>query len=154
MLTLSTNNLIDKVNQKNAMPDIEIARLTDRFVRRIQAALNATAPSFDTHKLGPAGGMLLMTLEECEPISVLGLSQQMARDKGQITRAVQSLEQKGLIERSNDPNDARVVMLSLSALGREAVGEIQKAVAMVLDEVLAPLDDQEQRVLRDFLSRI
>lgn len=136
------------------MPDNEIARLTDRLMRRIHAALNAKAAEFDTHRLGPGGGIILLTLAEIEPAKVHQLVGRMARDKSQMTRAIKALEAKGLIQRQDDPHDARVSVLKLTEEGREAVGAIEAAVSDALAIILAPLSTTEKETLRGLLKRI
>ncbi|MEO0524578.1 MAG: MarR family transcriptional regulator [Pseudomonadota bacterium] len=136
------------------MPDNEIARLTDRLMRRIHAALNAKAAEFDTYCLGPGGGIILLTLAEIEPAKVHELVGRMARDKSQMTRAIKALEAKGLIERQDDPRDARVSVLKLTDEGGKAVGAIEAAVSDALAVILAPLSTTEKETLRGLLKRI
>ena len=136
------------------MNDIEIAQLLDRLMRRVHAALTAKAPEFDTHKVGPGGGILLLTLAEIEPARVQELVRRMSRDKSQMTRAIQALERKGLIQRREDPLDARASLLALTDEGRETVAALQRAVAEVLAGILAPLHESGRRELRDLLRRL
>ncbi|MEO0382979.1 MAG: MarR family transcriptional regulator [Pseudomonadota bacterium] len=136
------------------MPDIETAQLTDRFMRRIHAQLGARSGQFDTHKVGPSGGILLLTLADMAPVKMHALVSAMRRDKSQMTRAVQGLEAKGLIERQDDPDDARVSVLQPTPLGQEAVLRIQEAVAQVLADILTPLSGEEQETLRALLRRL
>ena len=136
------------------MPDVEIARLIDRLMRRIHAALNAKASEFDRHRVGPQGGILLITLGEIEPAPIQQLVRSLARDKSQITRNVQSLERRGLIERRPDPADARVSILALTHEGRKTVAELEVAIAEALEEILAPLPPGERQQLKMLLTRI
>ncbi|MGB3406272.1 MAG: MarR family transcriptional regulator [Jannaschia sp.] len=136
------------------MSDIDIAHLTDRFMRRIHAALNTDADSFDVHNLGPGGGILLLTLAEIAPAPMHQLATQMARDKSQITRTVRSMEDKGLVERRGDPDDGRSAILQLTPLGQDAVLGLQRAVAKALTGILAPLTQAEQDTLRELLRRL
>lgn len=136
------------------MPDIDIAHLVDRFMRRIHATLNANAADFDTHKLGPGGGILLLTIAENAPIRLQDLAARMARDKSQITRGVKALEAKRLVTRQPDDQDARAWMLTLTPLGDETVVALQRAVADALGGILAPLSNTEQETLRHLLRRL
>ncbi|MEL6979906.1 MAG: MarR family transcriptional regulator [Pseudomonadota bacterium] len=136
------------------MPDIEIARLVDRFMRRINASLNAKASTFDHHRVGPHGGILLLTLAEIEPARLQDLALIMARDKGQMSRGVQALERKGLIERIADPADARASLLRLTSEGRETVITLEHAVAEAIDRILTPLSDVERRALKALLQAV
>lgn len=136
------------------MPDIEIARLVDRLMRRIHASLNATAPDFDIHRIGPSGGILLLTLAEIEPARIQDLVRHMSRDKSQMTRGIQSLETKGLVAREDCPDDARVTVLTLTPMGHETVRVLQSAVADSLADILSPLTTSDQKRLKELLSRI
>lgn len=136
------------------MPDIDTARLTDRFMRRIHAQLGAKADHFDTHHLGPSRGILLLTLADMAPVTMHALVAAMQRDKSQITRAIQVLESKGLIVRRQDPKDARVCVLCLTNEGEKAAEGLQLAVAEVLADILNPLSTAEQATLRDLLRRL
>jgi len=136
------------------MSDIEIAHHLDRLMRRIHAHLTETASEFDTHRLGPAGGMLLLTLAEIEPAPIHELVSRLARDKSQITRAIKSLENKGLVEREGDPEDGRVSMLALTQEGHDTVHRIKMAVADGLGKILTPLSTAEQSELKRLLKRV
>lgn len=146
--------MVDKININPAGPDIEVARLIDRMTRRIHAALNARATEFDRHRVGPAGGILLLTLGDHEPARLQDLVRLMARDKGQMTRGVQALERKGLIARRDCADDARVSLLELTEEGRATVAELQQAVAEALDGILAPLSAPDRAQLKSILAKL
>ena len=146
--------MVDKVNNIPASPDIETARLIDRMTRRIHAALNARAAEFDRHRVGPAGGILLLTLADHEPARLQDLVRLMSRDKGQMTRGVQALERKGLIARRAHAEDARVSLLELTEEGRTTVGELQRALADALDGILAPLSAPDRAQLKAILAKL
>ena len=134
--------------------DTDTARLVDRLLRRLHAGLNATACDFDRHKVGPVGGMVLLTLAEIEPARIQDLVVATARDKSQMTRLVQTLEGKGLVERQEDPADARSSILALTSAGRNTVAELEQALARVLDEVLSPLTEAESESFKEILRKI
>lgn len=136
-----------------AAPDIEIGQLVDRFMRHIHADLTRKAPTFDTQKVGPAGGMVLMALADQEPVAIHELVRSIARDKAQITRLLQSLETKGLVEKSQSPVDRRVSILQLTAKGRDTVKSLRLAVAETIDGLLDPLSSQERSTLKALLRK-
>ena len=151
-----SSKLESGLSQQNSghTEDIEVARLVDRFVRRIQVGLNLRAAVFDEHQVGPGGGILLLTLAEIEPAPIQEVVRQMARDKSQITRTVQSLERKGLIEREKSPDDARVSLLELTTEGKRTVEVLEAAVAEVVAGLLEPLSPEEQSALKAILRKI
>lgn len=135
------------------MQDAELALLIDRFMRRIHFGLQSKAHSFDTEKVGPGGGIVLLTLSDMRCPSLQALTNQVARDKSQMTRTIRSLETKGLVKREASPNDARVTLVSLTTTGERVVSELKHAVAETISEILTPISKPEERVLRDLLER-
>ena len=136
------------------MPDIEIGQLVDRFMRHIHADLGRKAPTFDKERVGPAGGMVLMALADKEPVAIHELVRFIARDKAQITRLLQTLGTKGLIEKSQSQTDGRVCVLRLTCKGRDTVAGLQLAVAESIDVLLDPLDAQERESLKVLLKKV
>ena len=134
-------------------PDIEVGQLVDRFMRNIHADLGRKAPTFDTENVGPAGGMVLMALADREPIAIHELVRIIAGDKAQITRLLQTLRAKGLIEKSQSPDDGRVCVLQLTPKGCETVTGLRYAVAKAIDGLLGPLSAQERGTLKALLKK-
>lgn len=98
--------------------------------------------------------MLLLAMADIEPARPQALAAAVARDKSQMTRAVHALEAKGLLTKTDDPEDGRASLLELTDLGQEAVAAMQGAIAETLGEILVPLSEQEQSTFRDLLRRI
>ena len=131
--------------------DPNLALLLDRFVRRLHLSLQRKAPGFDTHRIGPGGAMILLTLAEIGDAPMLSLSRMLARDKSQMTRGVRALEEKGLVQRMTSRRDARVTVISLTAEGRSVVGTHQRIVAETIDEILSPLGGAKSEELKSLL---
>ncbi|MEM6463252.1 MAG: MarR family transcriptional regulator [Pseudomonadota bacterium] len=136
-----------------SLPDVEIGQFVDRFMRRIHADLGRKAHAFDPERVGPAGGLILMTLADIEPAPIHELVRLIARDKSQVTRALQSLGRKGLIDRSMSAADGRVCVLSLTEKGAETVERLRLALAESIDKVLTPLAPDEKRMLKSLLRK-
>lgn len=134
-------------------PDTEIGTLVDRFMRHIHCDLGRKAPSFDTEGVGPAGGFVLMSLADLEPVPIHELVRSMSRDKSQITRLLQSLGKKGLVEKLQSKVDGRVCVLQLTPKGRDTVARLRLAVAETIDDLLAPLNAGEREELKTLLSK-
>ena len=145
--------LVDKINKKMRMQDTELALLIDRFMRRIHFGLQSKASSFDTEKVGPGGGIVLLTLAELGRPGLHELTKRVARDKSQMTRTIRSLESKGLVERQLSPDDARVTLVFLTADGERVVDTLKHVVAETISEILTPISKSEEQVLRDLLER-
>ena len=135
------------------MQDRDLALLVDRFMRRIHFGLQARAQDFDTHGVGPGGGIVLMTLADMGCTSLADLTARVARDKSQMTRTIRSLEAKGLVRRDLSPDDGRVTLVSLTDEGRVVVDDLTGAVAGVIGEILQPISEAEKQTLSHLLAR-
>jgi DNA-binding MarR family transcriptional regulator len=135
------------------MPDTDLALLIDRFMRRIHFGLQAKAHTFDTARVGPGGGIVLLTLAEMECPGLQDLTRKVARDKSQMTRTIRSLEAKGLVQRKPSPCDARVSLVFLTEDGKATVRALQEAVSETIGEILAPLSAEDEDTLRQLLYR-
>ena len=135
------------------MQDTELALLIDRFMRRIHSGVHAKAHVFDTERVGPGGGFVLLTIAEMGCPELNELTKRVARDKSQMTRTIRTLETKGLVARKTAPHDARVTLVFLTDAGHNAVRAIQHAVAETIGEILAPISKTEEDVLKSLLHR-
>lgn len=135
------------------MQDAELALLIDRFMRRIHFGLQSKAHAFDTEKVGPGGGIVLLTLSDMGCPSLHELTKRVARDKSQMTRTIRSLETKGLVERRPSPDDARVTFVSLTHAGDRVVDTLKQVVSETINEILSPISESEEQVLRSLLER-
>lgn len=135
------------------MQDTELALLIDRFMRRIHFGLQSKAHEFDKAKVGPGGGIVLLTIAEMGCPGMHELTSRVARDKSQMTRTIRSLETKGLVVRQASPHDARVVLVGLTEAGEQTVKELQQAVAETIKTILAPISRAEETLLIDLLER-
>lgn len=135
------------------MQETELALLIDRFMRHIHFGLQSKAHDFDTARVGPGGGIVLLTLADMGCPSLQDLTMRVARDKSQMTRTIRSLESKNLVIRQTSPDDARVTLVSLSKEGEKIVKELQAAVTETINDILAPISKSEEKTLRGLLTR-
>ena len=132
----------------------EIAYLVDRFMRRIASNVHSKATEIDTERVGPIGGMILLTLSDIQPVPIHQLVDHMGRDKSQMTRAIKSLETKGMIERRASPTDGRSSQVQLAPRGEAFVMDIKKILSLVIDDILAPVSPAQKQNLIETLRLI
>jgi DNA-binding MarR family transcriptional regulator len=97
---------------------------------------------------------VLYTLSKCDsPISIGELHQHVLLSQPALSRMVDRLAERGLIQRSPDPGDGRIVRLSLTDAGRGKQQHIGRQHARsVARAVTARLSAEELRQLQS-LSR-
>ncbi|RZA33605.1 MAG: MarR family transcriptional regulator [Lysobacteraceae bacterium] len=82
------------------------------------------------------------------------LVQRSGRDKAQVTRLVQGLREKGLVEARADQADRRSTLLYLSTEGQAVHAELHQAGLRLASEALAGLDEGERCQLQALLGRV
>ena len=132
---------------------LEMAFQVDRFMRRLNARVHSQAPIFDKDRIGPIGGMILLTLAEVQPAPMNQIVTMMARDKSQLSRIFSNLERRGLVTRSANEADQRSSLLSLTDEGEAFVETIKQVVAGSIGELLEPLDAKERQTLLALLAK-
>lgn len=88
------------------------------------------------------------------PRTQLALSRAARLDKSTMVVALDALEGKGLVERRPDPSDRRARIVDPTDAGRELLARAERVTIDVEDSVLAGLDVQERRLLRNLLRRL
>jgi len=98
-------------------------------------------------------------VEGSMPMSTL--AKRMDVTKQYVTAIVAQLVDEGLVERRQDPNDRRVVMVSLTENGREVLAERRRKVKEAFVRRLSKLSDEDReqflhvvRELRSIISKM
>ena len=99
---------------------------------------------------------ILLSLKHQAATTPFELSKLLGIDTGLMTRMLDKLETKGLIARSRDAQDRRVVNLALTSSGKSVAGRIPDIAPNVLNERLKKFTkaelDELRRLLRKFVD--
>jgi len=82
------------------------------------------------------------------------LSRYLSLDSGSMTRMLDRLEQKDLIERSRCPEDRRQVRVALTADGHTLAGRLPEIGAEAMNELVGVLDADELATLTRLLTKV
>lgn len=97
---------------------------------------------------------LLSALDEAGPSSQADLGRRCGIDRSDVVETVNQLTVKGYVERAPDPADRRRNVVTISRAGRRHLVRLEKRLARIQDELLAPLRPSEREVLVRLLSRV
>lgn len=122
-----------------------LSKLTDRVTQ--QAYLDEVGVA-----LGE--GRCLAAVGAFGPLSVNDLAGHANLNKGQASRAAQTLVEQGLVRKDAAPTDGRGVVLSLTPAGVAAWGRLQAVIARRNDEITGCLGAAELAVLDELLDRL
>jgi DNA-binding MarR family transcriptional regulator len=122
-----------------------LQKLTDRIT---QAAYLAEAG------MQLAEGRCLAAIGSFAPLSVNDLAHAANLNKGQASRAAQSLVEHGLVRKQASATDGRGVVLTLTAKGERTWQRLMAVIERRNEEIVACLDAQERRQLDHLLDRL
>ncbi|GAA0246268.1 hypothetical protein GCM10009527_048700 [Actinomadura nitritigenes] len=97
---------------------------------------------------------LLATLEEYGPASQADLGRRAAIDRSDVVAALNQMADKKLVERAPDPADRRRNIITLTPAGRSHLRELDRVLAGIQDELLAPLSPPERARFTEMLARV
>ncbi len=104
--------------------------------------------------LSMSDGRCLTAVGSFAPLSVMDLAQKANLDKGQASRAAQSLVDQGLVRKEASPTDGRGVVLTLTPRGKAAWRRAMDVVAQRNEEIFGVLSTAERNQLSDFFDRL
>ncbi|MEM6652011.1 MAG: MarR family transcriptional regulator [Pseudomonadota bacterium] len=136
------------------MIEDDIAFLIDRLLRAANHGYHVRTKAAKGEKIWPADGLFLVALSDLQPATMSALSGLLMRDKSQLTRTANKLEEKGFLIRATAADDARKAALRLTAKGEEAVANIRSVTRSTILEMLAPLTQSERKILGELLQRL
>jgi MarR family transcriptional regulator, temperature-dependent positive regulator of motility len=101
--------------------------------------------------ISPGQYKALMTLSEAGPLCQQALAALIGVDPRNAVPVVESLAERGLIERDVDRTDRRRRLLTLSAAGRRMTADLESVGTQIEGEILRPLAPADTERLRAML---
>jgi len=105
-------------------------------------------------RLSMSDGRCLTAVGSFAPLSVNDLAQKANLNKGQASRAAQSLVDQGLVIKAASPTDGRGVVLTLTPKGKAAWQRAMQVVGRRNDDIFGVLSAAEREQLSDFFDRL
>jgi DNA-binding MarR family transcriptional regulator len=131
--------------------DDQVGFLLRRAYQRASANL---VEKIGAYGLTPPQFATLARLYEHGLLSQNLLGRLVTMEPANIRDVVQRLKKRGLVATKRDPADTRLIVVSLSARGRSLTRELLPVEMACTSKTLAPLDEDERRVLCDLLRRL
>ncbi len=83
-----------------------------------------------------------------------GIADALNVDPSRLVALLDSLERRGLVARQRDPQDRRRHVVSITELGKTALGRLRGLAKRLENEFFEPLDADERLELRELLQRL
>jgi DNA-binding MarR family transcriptional regulator len=104
--------------------------------------------------LTPTQWAALSKLAESGPCSQNQLGRLTAMDVATIKGVIDRLTARGLTETSQDPEDGRRLLVSLTRAGQQLAEKLAPNALAITRETLAPLDAKEREMLMALLNKL
>jgi DNA-binding MarR family transcriptional regulator len=114
----------------------------------------AKDPDLAPLEISAAQYVIISVLAKCGVDSATQLCKDLSYDAGAMTRMMDRLEAKGLINRRRCPEDRRLVKLELTEAGLAALPKLRECSVRVLNHFLQGFTQAEARQLESFLVRM
>jgi DNA-binding MarR family transcriptional regulator len=96
---------------------------------------------------------ILKLLSHQGPLRVSALAHALGLDASTVSRHARQLEDRGLLERTDDPDDRRASQVALSELGGTCLAQAFESRRHVISNALDGWSDEERETLRVLLDR-
>lgn len=107
------------------------------------------------HRLSPAGRQALAILEGAhQPLSPTTIAERLLVTTASVTSLLDTLERRGFITRSPDPDDGRKVLVTLTGDGRRMVDAFLPQIVALQTAMLTGLSEAQRDQLISSLATI
>lgn len=145
------------MNKKSAKINEELLRYQ---AERLQDVINEMLQCCDDRKLYESQRFnlpyaelkCLMLFKGERYLTVKGIAQKLDVAKSRVTKIVNGLIEKGLVEQIDDPKDARIRLISLTRAGQKKSEEIKAFQSGLYREILLHLNNDERKDMLSYLE--
>ena len=131
-----------------AVPDYQLKQFQELIMRLFQCCQERMQYQCERFELPDAEFRCLMLFGEERYLTAKGIAHKMNVVKSRVSKIVDGLIKKKLIQRIKDPEDSRISLLSLTSKGQEKISEINRFLKDVHYQVLVQMaPDQRKAVL-------
>jgi DNA-binding MarR family transcriptional regulator len=150
-----TRRLQDELKQSRPFQSLEQEAYLE-IQRTAQVAQRWVAEALKPSGLSPAQFNVLRILRGARPgaLSSRMIGERMVNHDPDLTRLLDRLEAQGLVEKTRDIEDRRVVNVRVTKSGMTRVEAASKAVNRRVTEALGPLGPRKLGVLADLLEQV
>jgi MarR family transcriptional regulator, lower aerobic nicotinate degradation pathway regulator len=143
-----------KKNVKPAKPTYVLDEQVGFILRQVWQRHSAIFSREIGTNITPTQWAALSKLAEAGPCSQNQLGRLTAMDVATIKGVIDRLTARGLTETSQDPEDGRRLLVSLTRAGQQLAEKVAPNALAITRETLAPLDAKEREMLMSLLNKL
>jgi DNA-binding MarR family transcriptional regulator len=138
--------------QLNTTPDT--GAILEQLGRLLRGLTRLTGGADDGPAMTATQRIALVELSEAAPLRLNDLADRMGTSAPTASRAVDALDDLGLVARAIDPTDRRAVSIELTPAGRGLVDDRKARSADAFEHAAESLSPDERTTLLDLLERM
>jgi DNA-binding MarR family transcriptional regulator len=146
------NDLAPRVSED--LLEYQIQRLQDLIMELMDCCENRKIHETGKFNLPYAELRCLRLFRGERYLTVKGIAQKLGVAKSRVTKLINGLFEKRLVNRIDDPEDARIRLISLSGKGKVVADEIEGFEQAIFREMLIQIDTQERKTVLDSLETL
>ncbi len=155
-MAIDTADSTDAANTANTADSAETTgNVAEQLLRLTRRLHRAQKRHLEPLGITPAMARLLRAAAHSdEPLRMVDLAQRLDVVPRAVTTLVDALETYGMVRRTTDPANRRVVRVALTAQGEETVERLRSARRAAAEELLAPLAPAQREQLGALLTAL
>ena len=147
-------NVAAKKSVKPAKPSYVLDEQVGFILRQVWQRHSAIFSREIGTNITPTQWAALSKLAEAGPCSQNQLGRLTAMDVATIKGVIDRLTARGLTETSQDPEDGRRLLVSLTRAGQQLAEKVAPSALAVTRETLAPLEPKKREMLMALLNKL
>jgi DNA-binding MarR family transcriptional regulator len=138
-------------NLSNYTPEQSVGFLLKRVTNMLTSAVDRALVDYDmTHvQMG-----IIFKILHCRAHTAADFARELMTDTSAITRTLDRMEEKGLIQRQRSSSDRRIVEVELTEKSRNFADQMTPVVISVLNQHLHDFSPEEIDLFKSFLLRM
>jgi DNA-binding MarR family transcriptional regulator len=129
----------------NTLTRYQAQRLQDLITEIVDCCQEKTVFQAKKFKLTQAELKCLLFFREERYLTVKGLAQKLDVAKSRVTKIIDGLAQKKLVQRLDDPEDARVKLIGLTSEGQKQMEAVTEFLESIHQQLLQELKETDRK---------
>ena len=136
-----------ETNTLAEIPDYQIEQFHHTITKLFQCCQERMQYQSEKFDLPDAELRCLMLFADERYLTGKGIARKMNVVKSRVTKIIEGLARKGLIQRLKDPEDSRIILVSLTPEGRDKLFKIKDFQDHIYQEVLGNMAPEQRKTM-------
>ncbi len=136
-----------KQDQRAGISDFQLQQFQELMAKLYQCCQERIKYQSERFNLPDAELRCLLLFGQERYLTAKSIAQKMNVVKSRVTKVINGLVKKNLVQRLQDPEDSRITLLSLTADGHQKLSEINQFLKFVHNQALQQLEPEQRKTM-------